>query len=205
MHISWLGNTAIRLQIKSDAAEDISVVIDPYKQQKGAMPRSLTPHIALYTRTQEDSLTLSGDPFVLSTAGECETKSILIQALYSEVNSLLCFRLDAEKMSLGHLGRARELPQERELSMLSGIDILFIPVGGGDVYDAATAVKVVNMIEPRVVIPMAFQSENEPNMSAVSEFIREMGAKVDNPEKKVIIKDKDLPQEEVMVIVLDKE
>ncbi|MCB9798687.1 MBL fold metallo-hydrolase [Candidatus Nomurabacteria bacterium] len=204
MHISWLGNTAIRLQAKS-GSNDVNIVIDPYKPSKGSAPRSLTPQIALYTRGSDNSITLSGDPFVLETAGECETSGVLMYAAQGNEPGNNIVRIDSEGMSLGHLGMLSQEPNDAQMEILSGVDVLFIPVGGNGCYDAQKAVKIVNMIEPRVVIPMAYQCDNDPKAADVSAFLKELGMKTDAPEKKVIIKKKDLPQEDMLVFVLEKE
>jgi L-ascorbate metabolism protein UlaG (beta-lactamase superfamily) len=95
---------------------------------------------------------------------------------------------------------------DAQLEVLSDVDILLIPVGGNNCYDAETAAKTVNTIEPKIVIPIAFNSDNDPKAASVDLFLREMGvAKNGEPENKVIIKKKDLPMEEMKVVVLNKE
>ncbi len=204
MHISWLGNTAIRIQTKPKD-EDITVVIDPYKPAAGNFPRSLTPHIVLFSRGTEDAIALSGEPFIFSTPGECETKGVLLTGVYGADANHLLFRVDAEQMSIAHLGMTKKSLTDAQLEILNGVDILFIPMGSDDAYDTEEAVKVVNAIEPRIVIPMAFHSDNDPKAATPDAFLREMGATATKAETKVILKKKDLPQEETTVILLAKE
>ncbi len=204
MHISWLGNTGIRIQTRPHE-EDITVIIDPYKQVEGVYPRSLSPHIALLTHGQEEQITLSGDPFILSTPGECEVKGVLISAVANSDGSNVFFRIDSESLSLAHLGSAQKPLSDDEIGVLSGVDILFVPVGGSSCYNAEEAVKAVNIIEPRIVIPILHQSDNNPNALPVTAFIKAIGVAPQNEDKKVIIKKKDLPEEEMKVIVLGKE
>lgn len=206
MHISWLGSTAIRLQTKSGDA-DLTIIIDPYKPEAGNFPRSLTPQIALFTRGLEGAITLSGNPFTLATAGEIDSKGVLVTAVQGNAVNSALLRLDLENMSVGHLGLITEPLVNGQLEALSGVDILCVPIGGKTVgaYDAETAVKIVNAIEPRVVIPMAYRSENEPKADDIAPFLKAMGASGVKPEPKVILKQKDLPTEETRVIVLEKE
>ena len=204
MHISWLGSTAVKIQAKP-FDKDITIVIDPYKPEKGTFPRSLTPDIGLYTRGQKNSVTLSGNPFVLDTPGECETKGILITTVQGEKEQDVKIRLDAEQMSVGHLGLANKALTEKELSVLVDVDILLVPVGGENCYDAQTAAKAATSIEPKVIIPIAFKSDNNPKAKPVEDFLKEMGVSASTLEKKLIIKKKNLPTEETQVIVLSKE
>ena len=202
MHISWLGNTAFKLVFKP-AEEDVVVVIDPYKPASGAFPRNLSAEIGLYSRGEENTITL-GNPFVLSTPGECEVRGVLITAVYGSEPENLMFRIDSEGLSIGHLGMAKKPLNERQTELLNGVDILFVPVGNDTCYDAEAAAKVANALEPKVVIPMAFKSDNDPKAKPVEEFLKEMGVKV-QPEKKLIIKKKTLPEEGTQVMVVEKE
>jgi len=204
MHISWLGSTAYKLQLKPQH-EDVTIVIDPYKPSNGSFPRNLSAHITIYTRGNEDSITISGETFVLDTPGECETKGVLMTSIQGNNAHTTMVRIDAEQLSIAHLGLTNELPTDSQLELLSDVDILFIPVGGNNCLDPEQAVKAVNMIEPRVVIPMAYKSDNDPQAAPIENFLKELGVKADPAEKKVILKKKDLPQEEMLVITLAKE
>lgn len=204
MHIHWLGGTTVKLQVKP-ADKDITVVIDPYKPKKGSFPRSLAPDIGIYTRGTDGSITLSGDPFIFGTPGEIETQNVLISAAAGHDPGTTMFRLDAEGISLGHIGRTNKQLTDAQLGVLSDVDVLLVPVGANDVYDVEQATKVVNTIDPRVVIPICFKSENDPTAEPVTGFLKEIGAATVAPEKKTIVKKSSLPQEETSVIVLEKE
>ena len=204
MHFSWLGGTTVKIQAKP-LDQDVVIIIDPYKPTVGAFPRNLSPDIGLYSRGEENSITLPNHPFILATAGECETKGVLITAAPGHTAETLVLRIDAEDLSVGHLGRTDSPLNDAQLEVLSEVDVLFVPFGGEGCYDAEEAVKAVNAVEPRIVIPMAFQSDNDPSSAPVAQFLKEMGAANGQPEKKIIIKKKDLPTEETKVIVLAKE
>lgn len=204
MHISWLGTTAVKL-IARPLSEDVLITIDTYKPEKGNFPRSFTPNIALFTRGDKEMATLSGDPFILTAPGECEVKGVLISAIPGDAANTTILRLDAEQLSVGHLGLIKKALTNEQLEMLGGVDILFVPVGGGKTYDSEMAIKMINEIEPRIVIPMAFYSDTDPDLAAVDGFLKEMGASKGSEEKKVILKKKDLPTEDMQVIVLGKE
>ena len=204
MHISWLGNSAVKIQTKP-LDEDVTVVIDSYKPEKGNFPRSFSPQIGLYTRGEKDSITLSGDPFVLSTPGECETKGVLVTAVQGHEEGQIFLRVDSEYLSVGHLGNASKQLTDAQLEVLADVNVLIVPVGGKGCYNAEDAVEAVNAVEPRIVIPIMFKSDIDPDADPVSTFIKAYGAKDVVEESKTIIKKKDLPQEDTRVIVLTKE
>lgn len=203
MHLSWLGNTTVKIQTKP-FDQDITIVINPYKPSSGTFPRNLSAHIALFSNGTDNSISL-GNPFILSTPGECETKGVLITAAPGDSAEQSIFRIDAEDISVAHLGMIKKDLNDSQLDVISGVDVLIVPVGGVNGYDAEQAVKAVNAIEPRIIIPIDYQSDNCPKAKKVEEFLKEMGSSNITPEKKVIIKAKDLPQEETKIIVLAKE
>jgi L-ascorbate metabolism protein UlaG (beta-lactamase superfamily) len=202
MHISWLGGTALKLVFRP-AEEDIVVVIDPYKPELGSFPRNLSADLGLYTRGEKDTINI-GEAFVLSTPGECEVKGVLATGVYGSENNRLMFRLDSEQLSIGHLGLATKQLTERQIELLNGVDILFVPIGDEDCYDPETAAKVANYLEAKVIIPIAMKSDNNPKAKGTEDFLKEMGAKAE-PEKKIIIKKKTLPEEGTVVMLLAKE
>lgn len=203
MHISWLGQTCIRLQTRFND-EDVVTIIDPYRPTTGEFPRSLAPAIALLSSGEENSITLSQDPFVLSTLGECEKKEVMITS-FPSLNGNLIFKINAEQLSVVHLGRLNKKPEITELEKIGTIDILLVPVGNGKEYlSAEDAAGLVTALEPRVVIPIAYQCDTDKNAAPVSEFIKESGMKPASTEKKLIIKKKDLPQDETRLIILEK-
>lgn len=64
------------------------------------------------------------------------------------------------------------------------------------------AVEVVSQIEPRIVIPMHYKTPGlKIDLKAVDEFIKELGLKPTYEEKLKISK-KDLPAEEMELVIL---
>lgn len=205
MHISWLGGTTVKIVAKP-FDEEVVIVIDPYKPAEGSAPRSFSPQVAIFTRGQDDSITLSGEPFVLATPGECDIKGVLITSVGGSEAGQSMVRLDAEGVSLAHLGLVNKPLNQKQREVLSDVDVLFVPVGGVNSYDSEEAVKAVNDLEARVIIPIAHQSDNDPKAAPVAQFCKAMGVSAPaSAENKVIIKKKDLPTEDTSVIVLSKE
>jgi L-ascorbate metabolism protein UlaG (beta-lactamase superfamily) len=75
-------------------------------------------------------------------------------------------------------------------------------VGGKYTINAAKAVEVISQIEPRIVIPMHYKIPGlKADVDGVEKFIKELGLKPRNEEKLKISK-KDLPQEDMELVVL---
>lgn len=203
MHISWLGQTCLKLQTKY-LDEDVTILLDAYKPTVGEFPRSFSPTIALYSNGQENAATLSQEPFILDTLGECELKEVMITAFPSDPSGNIIYKINAEQLNVVHLGRMRKKPDLAELEKIGSIDVLCVPVGGGEYLSAEDAVTLVTALEPRIVIPLAYQCDTDKAAEPISNFIKELGLKPDSTDKKVIIKKRDLPQDETKLIVLEK-
>lgn len=203
MHISWLGQTCVKLQTKY-LDEDVVTVINPYRPESGEFPRSLSPQIALFTNGEEGSITLSQNPFVLSTLGECEIKEVMITGFPSNGGNII-YKIIAEQMSIVHLGRMNKKPEISELEKIGHVDILLVPIGDGKEYlSAEDANDLMTAIEPRIVIPIAHACDTDKKAAPVSEFVKESALKPFLTDKKAIIKKKDLPQDEARLIILEK-
>ncbi len=204
MHISWLGQTCIKLQTKNQD-KDITILLDAYKPKTGEFPRSFSPDVALFSAGMENTATLSQDPFVADSLGEVEIKNIMIYAVPG-TDGVIIYKLNGEGLTLVHLGRLKKPLENSDMEKILNPDILFIPVGGGPNYlDAKSAATLATALEPRVIIPMAYHCDTDPDVAPITAFIKELGLKPEATEKKVIIKKKDLIQEETKLIVLEKE
>jgi len=202
MHLQWLGQTCVKLQTKNKD-EDVVVLIDAYRPNKGDFPRSFSPQIALFSNGDKDAATLSQDPFVLNTLGECENKGVIAYAIPS-ANGNIIFKINAEGMNITHLGRLKTKIENDVVEKIGNTDILFIPVGGGDYLSPEDAAAMVTLLEPRIVVPIGYHCDTDAKAKPVAEFIKELGLKPETTDKKIIIKQKDLPQEEMKLFILEK-
>ncbi|MFB6226564.1 MAG: MBL fold metallo-hydrolase [Candidatus Paceibacteria bacterium] len=203
MHFYWYGKTFFKLEAKPKRKK-VKILIDPYEPKEGPAPRSLKSDIVIKTQGDQETITLTGEPFEFSTPGECEKDSVLIYSVQGSNPDSSMVRIDTEGISVGHMGMTDSELTERQFNNLSGVDVLCIPIGAENAYDVDSAMKTINKIEPRVIVPMAFQSENDPDAEPIDDFLKEMGEESIEPEEKTIIKDNNLPQEETEVKVLEK-
>lgn len=204
MHISWLGQTCVKIQTKNDE-QDAVIVINPYKPNKGVFPRSLAPDIALFSAGTKGGITLSQNPFVIETTGEFELKNIVIYSIPHEKENHI-FKFSTEEMVVIHLGLINKKISPNLMEKIMSPDILFVPVGNSGKYlDTREIIDLINEIEPRIIIPIAHKCDTEPNVDPVSKFISEIGLKPEEENGKVIIKKRDLPQEDTQLIVINKE
>lgn len=202
MHISWLGQTCVKLQTRY-AEKDVVLVIDAYKPTTGEFPRSLSPDIAIFSKSSEGAITLSQDPFVLDTLGECDIKEFMIST-YPGTSDSLVASITAEGIHVVHLGRITSYT-DAMIEKMGSVDVLLLPIGGGkDYLKTEDAAALVTALEPRIVIPIAYQCDSDPTAATLGTFLKEAGLKPTTTDKKFIIKKKDLPADETQLIVLEK-
>ena len=83
-------------------------------------------------------------------------------------------------------------------------DILFIPVGGEGVLNAKKASEVISQIEPRIVIPMHYKITGlKEKRDTIDQFKKALGINsTEKVEGRLMIKKKELPQEDMQIKIL---
>lgn len=132
------------------------------------------------------------EPFVIDGPGEYEVGDVTargwgVQTTYdgtARFNTI--YQVQLEGMNLVFLGALGEPDIDAKiLGELGDIDILFVPIGGGDVLEVPQASKLATKLEAKVVIPMHYDAK------ALAAFLKEEGSTV-KPADKLTIKKKDL-------------
>lgn len=145
----------------------------------------------------------SRTPFVVFGPGEYEIGDVTargygVKTTYEGVeyyNTIYQARLeDINMVFLGALGTADIDP--KILAEFGDIDILFVPIGGGDVLDVPAASKLAVKLEARCIIPMHYDK------TALSAFLKEIGAEGEAPVEKLTLKKKEINEMEGTVRVL---
>jgi L-ascorbate metabolism protein UlaG (beta-lactamase superfamily) len=142
-------------------------------------------------------------PFLVSGPGDYEVKEIFIKGVLSNatisdkkyINTIYSFAVDGIRIAfLGALGDAEISKEARE--SVDGPDILFVPVGGGGVLDAKSAAKLASSLEPKMIIPMDYDT------SSLKAFLKEIGEEKPDVVDKLTLKRKDIENKEGEVVVL---
>ena len=192
------------------------IAIDPFSKEIGLTPPRFKTDILLKTHDHRDHSNIESIPegaFVIEGPGEYEIKGVPITGIESfhdenngkERGKNTIYKFEIEDIKLAHMGDFGEKEIRSDtLDELGDIDILFVPVGGTYTIDAETAEKIIRQIEPRIVIPMHYKIPGlNIKLAPIDEFLKEMSIKKLEPEEKLVIKKKDLPEaEKTRVVVL---
>ena len=135
--ITWLGHSFFKLQ-----AGDVTVAIDPYDASTGLKPPRFNADLLLITHEHHDHnnrSTIMGQPFEVASPGEYEVKGCTVYGINGSHDAkegglggiITMYRVEIEGIRLAHLGDiGQEQLTEKQLEVLDGVDVLFIPVGG---------------------------------------------------------------------------
>ena len=198
------------------------MAFDPFSKESGLTPPRFESHAVLVSHDHEnhnnaDALSSKdaegGVAFKITGPGEYEFKGITVRGVSSfhdekdgkSKGKNTIYVVEWEGMRLAHMGDYGEATLRSEIQEALGTpDILFIPVGGGDTIDAEAAAKLLNQVEPRIIIPMHYKIPGlKDKLDGVDVFLKEMGEKVE-AEEKLTVKKKDLPSAEDSRIVILK-
>lgn len=213
MIITYYGLSCFKIQ-----SGDTVLAIDPFAKESGLTPPRFQTDVALVTHPHQnhdniDSLASKekGNVFKITGPGEYEIHGIHIHGVSSyhdadkgaKRGKNTIYIITWEDMRIVHLGDYGEDKLRDDVHEAIGTpDILFVPVGGNDTIDAEIAAKLVNQIEPRIVVPMHYKITGLKNkIDGVEAFMKEMGEK-SAPEERLTIKKSAVPTDTQKIVVL---
>lgn len=212
MIITWQGHSCFKIQDKV-GTEGITLVTDPFDKSLGLKVPNFEADIITVSHDHDDHNNVSafrGNPKVVKSAGEYDIKGVMIEGITSyhdekggkDRGSNIIYRIEMDDITICHLGDLGHILDNKQLERLEGIDILLIPVGGKYTLDAKMAVEVISQIEPRIVIPMHYKTKDTKlDIEGVEKFIKELGIEA-TYEEKLKINKKDLPAEDMELVIL---
>jgi L-ascorbate metabolism protein UlaG (beta-lactamase superfamily) len=187
MIISFQGGESFKI-----SQGDLSIAMNPQKKTSA--------DVALLSTNASGSS--EGGNFVVKGPGEYEVKDVVVKGFLSEgpegkINTI--YMISFEGMNLCFLGALSNpaLPSNT-LENLEDIDILFVPVGGEGMLDAAAAYKLAVSLEPSIIIPMHYTGDS------LKKFLKEAGEDVAAIDK-LVVKKKDLEAREGDIVILSQE
>ena len=209
MEITWLGHACFRIR-----AKEATVVTDPCDKSTGyslGRPTADIVTVSIHDRAHDYTEGVAGSPRVIDGPGEFEIAHASIVGITTyrgrgrqiESGRNVAYVIELEDLRIGHLGGIGHVPTSDQLEEMSNVDVLLVPVGGGESLDASLAAETVSLIEPKLVIPMHYKTDIEKTkLDPVDRFLKEMGATATQPQAKLSVTRSSLPGE-TQVLVLE--
>ncbi|MDQ3008108.1 MAG: MBL fold metallo-hydrolase [bacterium] len=216
MDIVYLGHSAFQLKGKRG-----TVVMDPYQDYVGFSLPSVTADIVTASHQHPDHNAISAvkstsrreKPFTIVNPGEYEVGGISVfgtQTYHDSVEGAerginIIYTVLIDELKLCHLGDlGHELTPEL-IEAIGEIDILLCPVGGHFTINAAQAVATINQLEPSIVIPMHFRTDQHDekvfgDVAVLDVFLKEYGMAT-QPQPKLQVEKGNLPATTELVVL----
>jgi L-ascorbate metabolism protein UlaG (beta-lactamase superfamily) len=207
--LSWLGHACFRLR-----GRDVTILTDPYEGDGwGYPPLAVGANIVTISNDHPHHAGISaveGSPHVLRGPGEYEIGGVLIWGVRTartadNPTKNTAFIIKVEELTICHLGDLASAPlTSDELANIKDADVLLVPVGGNCTINAQQAAGVVAQVEPKLIVPMHYATEETRGHLAlddVSRFCKELGATEAAPRSRLSITPTSLPSEPTVMLM----
>lgn len=209
MDITWFGQSCFKIRGKN-----ASLVTDPFDPDAVGLKKvKQSADIVTVSHQHADhnfTQAIEGDPFIVPGAGEYEVKGVRIQGIQTfhdakqgkERGTNTMFVIEIDGIFVLHCGDLGHELTTEQMEDLPDIDIMLVPVGGVYTIDAATAVKVVGQVEPKVIIPMHYKIPGlKYDLGSVEDFLHASGKSSVTPVSKYSVTKDKLPDNEELVVL----
>jgi L-ascorbate metabolism protein UlaG (beta-lactamase superfamily) len=205
MQIQYFGLSSFKITTK-----EATIITDPFHKDSGLVaPRGAADILILAEKNNKLYSAVSGissEHFDVTDPGEYDIKGVTVTGipLKQENKYVTVFLIESEDIRILNLTHIKDFNlKQEELEELGDIDILILPVGGNTVLSASAASKVVNEVEPKIVIPSHYKTKDLIlDLDSLDKFVKEMGGKKEEMEK-LMVKKKELTEEGTKVVILD--
>lgn len=209
MVISYYGIGCFKVQLG-----DVVIAFNPVSKDSDFKSTRFSSDIAIISLNDKDYNGVSNvsggsrELFVIDGPGEYEAGGVYVkgfgveETINGETKMNTIYSVVFDDINLCHVGALNVLNIKPEVKEeLGAIDILFVPITGGNLLGPSDASKLVNLLEPKIVIPMQHDI-NGISKTAVASFLKESGVDSVSPADKLTIKMKDLEGKEGEVVLL---
>ena len=185
MKLQYFGHSCFALT----CADGTTLVLDPFDETVPYPQCTVACDAALLTHDHFDhnhTQSLKGKFQTIRAAGSYAVGSAKITAVpcfHDEVRGAkrgpnLIYRIEADGVTLAHLGDLGHMPNDEQLKALSGLDLMLIPVGGYFTIETPQAEEIIALAKPRCAVATHYRIHaNDTNpISTVEQFEKDMNA-----------------------------
>lgn len=215
--IQYLGHSCFRLR-----GREGTILTDPFDRSVGSDLGRPTAHIVTVSHKHADHANVAAvkplreKVFTIEGPGEYEVSGVMIAGVRTfhdkkkgeDLGTNTAYVIHLDDVVFCHLGDLGHELTTQQIDEIGPIDVLFIPVGGGETIGPAEAASVIGQLEPRIVVPMHYAPEGQQSfdhdLAPIDKFIHELGLKDVVAEEKLNVTAANLPAEgeETRVIVM---
>jgi len=215
MEITYIGHSSFKIKGK-----EISLVIDPYDPKIGYKYPKQECDVLLTTHDHFDHHYVegvNGYKLHIDGPGEYEISNVFVNGIPAfhdakdgtERGNDTIYLIEIDGFSILHLGDLGHELTKEHMEHIPYVDVLLIPVGGKYTIDAEIASKVISSIEPGIVIPVHYHTNDltgVEGLASLSKFLDEMGVEgsVKKEDKLKLTNRSDIPEETTIIVLEPK-
>jgi L-ascorbate metabolism protein UlaG (beta-lactamase superfamily) len=190
MKITWHGGSTIELETKKQRA-----ILNPTDKKQ-----SEKVQLVVHGLTDDKHLTPE-EALMVDWPGEYDTSGFTFRGVevHGKKDSTTVYSFQSSAGNVAWMGELAEYPDEATVESLGEVHVLIVPVGGKDVLDAKNAFKLVEQLEPLVVIPVCYGDKRD----GLPAFLKEMDVKHPEAQKNYECKKSVLGGDQMELIILD--
>ncbi len=207
MEITWYGHSCFRLTERGKA----TLITDPFSEAIGyGLPKLKADVVTISHDAPGHSNygAVKGFQRLIDGPGEYEIGGVFIIGVgmhnfdAAPPKRNIAFLFDFDGMTVAHLGDLDHVPAQSTLEQLGAINIALVPVGGGGGLGATQAAEVIGLLEPNIVVPMHYKTEESVlPLDPVDRFLKEMGVSRVQDEETFKITPANLPEQTQIVVL----
>ncbi len=180
MKFRWLGHACFAIGLSSGK----SIITDPFDETVGYPDPKLAADIVTVSHQHFDHNAVKmvrGEPKVVQEEGSHNLDGVTITGIPSyhdtakgrQRGNNIIFVIEAEGLRVCHLGDLGHVLEPEQVKGIGRVDVLLVPVGGYFTIGAGEAVKVVEQLQPKYVLPMHYKTDYiELPIHPVDEFLK---------------------------------
>lgn len=179
MEITWYGLSCFRITERGR----ITAITDPFADTIGIPSPKLKGDIVTVSHDVPGHNFVEAvktDPHIMRGSGEYEVGGVFVTgvAMHDTASGRenVAYLFDYDNLTVLHLGDLAHVPDQSAVEGLGQVNVLLVPVGGGNGLSAAEAAEVVALVEPYFVVPMHYALPGIAiDLDPVDKFLKAMG------------------------------
>jgi hypothetical protein len=190
MFITRLGQGQFWIKDKPKQPK-VSIFLGEFDVEKNSLLKEID---ILLIGLQKQISNLPENVFLINYPGEYDVKDVMIRGIQD--GNYIIYTIDLFGEKIVYLeGLKNASIDDQKLEQLGEVHVFITAINGNDL-DPKSAVKIVNRIEPRLVIPINYKQED------LSQFLKILGVEHQPEEDSLHIQANTLPEEGLMVRIL---
>jgi L-ascorbate metabolism protein UlaG (beta-lactamase superfamily) len=209
LDITWYGHSCFRIVERGQTV----VVTDPYSPEIGLPELRLKSDIVTVSHREPGHSAVDFVKYnhLLTGPGEYEFGGVFITGIAMHhidheqdiVRANVGYHIQySNGLSVLHVGDLAYLPDQTTIEHLGEVNVLLLPVGGGNSLKAGLATEVIAMIEPNYIVPMHYALPGlHIELDPVDKFLKTMGVSHVHEADTLRVTSSDLPEQPQVVVL----